>query len=379
MSSKPLHWHIFCRVIDNFGDIGVCWRLARQLHQQHGQQVHLWVDDLHSFAAIEPVVDALQATQFVDGIGVSRWQDDFVMPAAIADVVVEAFACDIPPAYIAAMQQQAQPPRWINLEYLSAEDWVTDCHGAPSPVHNLSKTFFFPGFTAGTGGLLFDQQLPALAQHLAGPAGKVQLLAELGFPEMAAPERLLSLFAYENPALAPLLDQLSRGGQAITLLVPEGRISAGVEDWLGEALPTGQRLSRGNLQLCGLPFMSQQQYDRVLAACDLNLVRGEESFVRAQMLGKPMLWHIYQQEDDAHLIKLEAFLQRYLAKAPAPLRESLLALFRAWNQPGLPLPDLNALLVAPDAWQKHCADWQQSLLALGDLASNLVHYARNPV
>jgi hypothetical protein len=28
MPAMQLHWDIFCRVIDNFGDIGVCWRLA---------------------------------------------------------------------------------------------------------------------------------------------------------------------------------------------------------------------------------------------------------------------------------------------------------------------------------------------------------------
>ena len=39
-------WDIFCSVVDNFGDIGVCWRLARRLSAGLGQQVRLWVDDL---------------------------------------------------------------------------------------------------------------------------------------------------------------------------------------------------------------------------------------------------------------------------------------------------------------------------------------------
>ena len=28
---QPLLWDIFCQVIDNHGDVGVCWRLAREL------------------------------------------------------------------------------------------------------------------------------------------------------------------------------------------------------------------------------------------------------------------------------------------------------------------------------------------------------------
>ena len=44
-----LAWDIFCTVIDNYGDIGICWRLARQLRVDDGQRVRLWVDDLTSF------------------------------------------------------------------------------------------------------------------------------------------------------------------------------------------------------------------------------------------------------------------------------------------------------------------------------------------
>lgn len=379
MNDLCLNWHLFCRVIDNYGDIGVCWRLCRQLHEVHGQQVVLWVDDLHTFHAIEPQIDPALARQEVNGIGIRHWSSDFVLTDEPGDVVVETFACDLPEAYINAMQARVPQPVWINLEYLSAEDWVIGCHGCPSPVHGMNKSFFFPGFMPGTGGLLFDQQLPQLAQALAQPAAKQAFLAELGVPAAAADSLLVSLFAYENPALAPLLDQLSAGSQPVTLLVPQGRISADVAHWLATGLMPGPVHQRGALRVASLPFMSQEQYDRLLALCDINFVRGEESFVRAQMLGKPMVWHIYQQEEDAHLVKLEAFLALHLAQAQAPLATQLFSLFRAWNQPGLPLPDMTQLLPLLPHWQSHARDWQQSLLALGDLASNLVHYARNRV
>ena len=56
MSSRP-QWDVFCAVVDNYGDIGVCWRLSRQLAAEHGIAVRLWVDDLKPFARLCPAVD----------------------------------------------------------------------------------------------------------------------------------------------------------------------------------------------------------------------------------------------------------------------------------------------------------------------------------
>ncbi|UXD89437.1 elongation factor P maturation arginine rhamnosyltransferase EarP [Thalassolituus hydrocarboniclasticus] len=387
------HWHLFCRVIDNFGDIGVCWRLARQLLQQHGQQVTLWVDDLSSFRALCPALDCSLAEQQQQGIVIRHWAEDFpqLSPLQTGDVVVEAFACELPQSYIAAMQQREHAACWINLEYLSAEDWVPGFHLSQSPVHGLSKTFFFPGFVSGTGGLLCEPELAQLPQQMAEPAARRTFLSSFGLaPALADCALQISLFAYENPALAGLLDALQTWRQTVHLLVPAGRVSAGLDDWLGETTQAGHTYQRGRLSISVLPFMSQPQYDQLLAMCDLNLVRGEESFVRAQMLGKPMLWHIYRQEEDAHLEKLEAFLGLYCDRnnlSDRVLAEHLAGAFRHWNQ--APESALAAgaeahehwhgLLQQLPAWQTHAGAWQQQLQALGDLASNLVHYATDRV
>src|SRR5665647_615779 len=153
-------WDIFCTVVDNYGDIGVCWRLARQLAAERCFGVRLWVDDLASFRRICPnVVPGLDA-QRSHGVEVRWWREPF--PAVdVADVVVEAFACNPPASYVAAMAARPRKPVWINLEYLSAESWVQGCHGLPSPHPSLPlmKHFFFPGFAAGTGGLLAERGL----------------------------------------------------------------------------------------------------------------------------------------------------------------------------------------------------------------------------
>src|SRR5512141_858540 len=153
---------IFCAVVDNYGDIGVCWRLARQLANEHGIEVRLWVDELRSFGKLCPEVDAGLDQQRCRGVEVRQWSKDFP-PVAPADLVIEAFACKLPQAYVEAMAAREPKPVWINLEYLSAEDWVEGCHKLPSPHPRLplTKYFFFPGFTEKTGGLLIERDLLA--------------------------------------------------------------------------------------------------------------------------------------------------------------------------------------------------------------------------
>ena len=59
---------LFCRVVDNYGDIGVCWRLARQLDTEHDCKVRLIVDDLAAFRFIAPGIDPTLTQQNLLGV-----------------------------------------------------------------------------------------------------------------------------------------------------------------------------------------------------------------------------------------------------------------------------------------------------------------------
>ncbi|MFJ7009335.1 elongation factor P maturation arginine rhamnosyltransferase EarP [Pseudomonas putida] len=371
-------WDIFCSVVDNYGDIGVTWRLARQLVAEHGLAVRLWVDDLNAFTPMCPGADASAAQQWQHGVEVRQWPAAW-LPVTPADVVIGAFACQLPAAYVEAMRARATPPLWLNLEYLSAEDWVEGCHGLPSPQPNgLRKVFFFPGFTEQTGGLLREGSLLARRDAFQQSAGARQaFLQGLGVvPEQGA--MLISLFAYENPQLAKWLDALATAAQPCHLLVPQGRIVAGLSQWLGEApLPVGSVRTRGALTVQVLPFVSQDDFDRLLWSCDFNAVRGEDSFVRAQWAGQPMLWHIYVQDENAHWEKLEAFLAHYRRGLSDEADAALLGLWRAWNMNG----DMGqAWQAARQHWpelQQHARLWALRQAAQPDLATALVHFYRN--
>lgn len=370
-------WDIFCSVVDNYGDIGVTWRLARQLAGEHRQPVRLWVDDLAAFARICPAADGAAASQRQAGVEVCLWPKPW-RDVAAADVVVEAFACELPAAYIEAMARRRSPSLWLNLEYLSAESWVESCHGLPSmQASGLQKYFYFPGFTAATGGLLREGDLIARRDAFqADPAASLRFLEGLGVQPQPQ-ERRISLFAYENAALAGWLDALAAGTAATLLLVPEGRVLGDVERWAGTSLKAGEQYRRDSLRVQVLPFVRQEDYDPLLWSCDVNAVRGEDSFVRAQWAGRPFVWHIYEQEEGVHLEKLEAFLALFGEGLEESLRGELVAFWLAWNgqgDAGLAWQTLENRLPEWSAW---IGNWQRRLTEQTDLAAGLVRFYTN--
>lgn len=382
--NKPLSCDIFCSVVDNYGDIGVCWRLARQLAQEHDIPVRLWVDDLASFHKLWPEINTRLPMQHHRGIEVRHWLSPFpeVEPA---QWVMEAFACQLPECYVAAMAAQINKPVWINLEHLSAEDWVAGCHGLPSPHPSLplTKYFFFPGFTRQTGGLLLEQDLIARRNAFqCDPQAITNLWHTLGVPPSRQDEVRVSLFCYENPALPELLSAWSGSDIPIFCLVPEGRALPQVAEFFGQAqLSPGEICRQDNLTIQVLPFMEQERYDELLWACDMNFVRGEDSFVRAQWAARPFVWHIYPQHDHAHSQKLRAFMQLYCARLLPGAAQALQALWQAWNLSPSEATAMGSGQTWRDWWmhrlvlQQHAHVWAQQLSG-NDLALNLLAFFR---
>lgn len=373
--SVKASWDIFCVVVDNYGDIGVTWRLARQLVAEHGQQVRLWVDDLDTFARLCPGTSATTDRQWHEGVEVRHWQVDWPS-AEPADVVIEAFACQLPNDYIKAMADSGRRILWLNLEYLSAEDWVVGCHALPSmQPDGLQKYFFFPGFEQGTGGLIREGDLLARrGAFQADLAMRAEFLQLFGL-EVQPATRLISLFAYENQAVTGWLDALANDTRPTQLLVPEGRVLGDVASWLGQAqLKAGDQHARGSLQIAVLPFMTQNQYDMLLWCCDFNAVRGEESFIRAQWAGRPLVWHIYPQEEDAHWDKLNAFLELYIRDLSPQAEAALREFWRAWNDGVGSGSAWITLQQHEPELRAHAGRWTHKQVANGDLAGKLVFF-----
>ena len=320
-----VRWDIFCKVVDNYGDIGVCWRLARQLRAEHGARVCLWVDDLGAFARLAPAIDRECSEQVLGDLTVRHWTGEIPAGACDAtDVVIEAFGCGLPDSLLEAFAARDRPPVWINLEYLSAETWVRGAHGlaSPHPRLPLVRHFFFPGFHADTAGLLAERDLLAQRRAWQADAGaQAAFWQRIGVPGRTPGEVRVSLFGYPGAPLEALLAHWARGKQSITAVIPDG------------VFPAAGSGVRGALSIARYPFLHQDDFDRLLWSCDLNFVRGEDSLVRALWAGRPLVWQIYPQEKGAHFAKLDAFLDLWLAgRADA---HALRALHDAWNgRPG---------------------------------------------
>ena len=382
----PRSCDIFCNVIDNYGDIGVCWRLARQLANEHGLAVRVGVDDLGSFGKLCHEADAALDIQHCRGVEVRRWVKPFTpLPQplshggerGVADLVIEAFACKLPQSYIEAMAAQQQSV-WINLEYLSAENWVEGCHKLPSPHPSLhlTKYFFFPSFTRQTGGLLLERDLFARRDAFRNDAAQQQAFwYSLSMETPGAETLKISLFGYENDALAGLFDAWANGVQPVLCLVPEGRILPQTGQYFGDTEPCmGNTYSNGNLQVRVLPFVEQERYDELLWACDVNFVRGEDSCVRAQWAGKPFVWQIYPQHDAAHWQKLQAFLNLYCAPLGMAASQAVQDLWREWNNEDAAGKAWTAFVAAYSELDLHAQGWAREL-AENDLALNLLDFS----
>ena len=372
-----MRWDIFCKVIDNFGDIGVCWRLCADLAAR-GERIRLWVDDASALDWMAP----LARSGGVAGVTVLDWtlsnDPQTLAELAPADVWIEAFGCDLPDAFIATRAQRvaqgaSTAPAWINLEYLSAESYVERSHGLPSPVmqgpaRGWIKHFYYPGFTAQTGGLLRE---PGLAARQSG-FDAAAWLAQHGV--MRKPQqRLIALFCYEPAVLPQLLERLSADQTPSHLLVAAGRAAAAVQTATAQLEQQNPHWNaQALLEITHLPLLDHADFDHLLWACDLNFVRGEDSLVRALWAGKAMVWQIYPQSDDAHRYKLQAFLDRM--GAPTSLRQFHVLWNAAADTPAeAPLPYLPRHW-PPDSWGMATRRLREDLLAQSDLGSQLLDF-----
>ena len=304
------------------------------------------------------------------------WPDRF--PAITpARRVIALFGTRLPEPYLEAMASQPIAPVWINLEYLTAEAWATGCHGltSPHPRLPLSEHFYFPGVTPGTGGVIME---PDLGQEWTG-FERTAFLAKLGIPEDG--RRLMSLFSYDSAALDGLIDTCSAerapGWRILTFVTPAlPRLAKRVARPLGQAhLAPGTTLQLGSLELRVLPWLTQNDYDRLLWSCDFNIVRGEDSFVRAQLAGRPLLWQPYVQAEGTHLVKLDAFLDHYTHGLTDALAQSVYTRHHAFSRgetpgqsPQLALPSLEDLATLT----VQALSWRKQIVARGDLAEHLL-------
>lgn len=312
---------IFCHVIDNFGDVGIAYRFAKELKLAClSCDVRLFVSDLGPLKSILPVIDSLQTVQEHEGIVfVDSTKLDNILVDALgtADVLVEAMGCEIPEAVMKKAEQR--DTLIINLEYLSAEKWITEYHMKPSllPQPALKKYFYMPGFTPESGGIIIDSRVEKSRQSLSDDRIKYlnNHLKCFGVSLTDTKDALFgSIFTYAR-GFDTFLSDIGEIDKNIYLFIFGQKSRESMIQSLHRAqaaVISDAHYTLKNIHVLIMPFLPQTVYDQFLCLTDFNFVRGEDSFVRAILSGKPFIWNAYLQENIYHRVKVEAFLEVFI-------------------------------------------------------------------
>lgn len=327
---------ILCKVVDNFGDIGFVYRLAKNLVQLNPQrEIRIAVDNLAAFNKIESRVDPALAEQVLEVACADSLQDQEgadkagnegkpktagrlkifdATNAAVcarewtkkpARVILECFQCGRPDWLEALLFDGVTRALIINIDYLTAEDYAEEFHrlksGTRSPL--VRKVNFMPGFTEKTGGLILDAAAETASKPKNAPA------TENGFITKTAGPQIL-MFSYPKD-FAPIIRAILRWNKAAQINLAQG---AGKESFLAAnencLQDSCKPKTAGGLFVRELPFLSQEEWDKNLYAQDILFVRGEDSLSRACLSGKPFVWQAYLQDDNYQLVKVRALLER---------------------------------------------------------------------
>ncbi|WP_416190631.1 elongation factor P maturation arginine rhamnosyltransferase EarP [Neisseria sp. CCUG12390] len=377
-SEKKSCW-MFCNVIDNFGDIGVSWRLAQALCHELDWEVHLWVDDLPALRTICPALPSVPCNH--QNIGVHKWtaqSADDIATLPQPQTVIETFACNLPQNISDIIKNHR--PLWLNWEYLSAEESNERLHLMPSvQADGLQKFFWFMGFSEKSGGLIREADFAERIDF-----EPTFFRRHYGLPDKTTEEWLL--FGYQSPVWAKWLDMWRQHGEPITLLLAGHQIidslkSAGVVPETALQAP-GDIFQTACVRLVKIPFVPQQDFDKLLQLSDGLIVRGEDSFVRAQFAAKPFFWHIYPQDEMVHLEKLYAFWQKTAPFYPIHIMTAHQALSDELNGAHELSAEqrLNAwqtLAAHRLQWRQSVADWQKFLFSQTSAMEKLAKFVSN--
>lgn len=291
---------VLCKVVDNFGDIGVVWRLCCQLSNQIKKEnftskINLIVDDLASFNKICNSVDSNKSFQIVENINIFNWNDEKLCYDEFSkndgenlSVILEVFQCGRPlwMEKILFEEKLNRTVQIIMIDYLTAEKYAEDFHCLQSLTRSskVQKVNFMPGFTNKTGGLIIDSEW----EHFCDYKNNKTLLC----------------FTYDRNWDA-LANACKKSNYIEKVLIAPGK---GFES-LKKSFYSNF-IKDSNLKIEELSFMNQNEWDKMLKNCGVLFIRGEESMSRACLSGIPFVWHAYPQSDEYQLIKVRALLER---------------------------------------------------------------------
>ena len=396
---------ILCRVVDNYGDIGFVYRLARELSSLSSiekTQIRLIVSDLKSFnaMALPPGISTSLAVQNYNGWKVIDWNACAEGKCEFTEhppkIILECFQCGRPEWLdeILFSAQTTQTVQIVNVEYLTAEDWADDFHLLKSGTRSalVKKINFMPGFTKKTGGLVLDKNFVSCVHSKTVALECLKKYASKKTVALIEDTNLFRVIAFsyernfENEARA-LSEFAKNSGLKVQVLLAPG---------LGNAPFKKAAAAFKNISVYDLEYLPQLAWDALLTLADFSFIRGEDSFSRACLSGIPFVWHAYPQEEEFQLVKAAAVLKRmepffsagdmslvknvwlsYNRKPSVKMCDEACKVYNECTDAGY-IPLLR-ILENYGGIKKSFGMFAQSLFANGNLAKNLLAFLQNSV
>lgn len=363
---------IFCNIIDNFGDIGVSYRLAKEI-ASNKYTVHLYVDDLYIFSKIENKINIHKKFQKLSKyLFIYKWDNSLKQNYIPSSVIIETFGCNLP-FYVT--KKITHKNIWINLEYLSAEDWIEDCHLKISPQANgIKKYFFFPGFTKNTGGLNYNKYLPKInkikflqefSQHITN-----RKLKKTNIPNLCKNYSFNLIFTYNNPQVINIIKSKLKYNTNSVFFIAEGKSSTIFnKNYIKEINKTYP-----NAKFYKFKMINQSNFNKLINICDFVVVRGEDSIVQAIIQEKNFLWDIYKQKENAHLDKIKQFIYKYIPKNNSNYNEIYESLINL-NTSNI-YSNFDSFMLKSEEIISHNKIWAKELKQNNSLCSNLLNFIK---
>lgn len=310
---------LLCKVVDNYGDIGFVYRLSRSISKlAPNKTLNLVVSNLSSFAAMAPEVNPNKKIQHCFGWNILDWNSNEECKKYFTenppDVILECFQCGRPDWLedIIFEKDNKKIYQIINVEYLTAEEWADDFHLLKSATRSqyVRKINFMPGFTNKTGGLVLDNEfISYLNDKTSASKALYPYLSKADIEALKNENTFcITLFSYPreyNHILEALKEYESK--------IKEENPSFNIHIFCANG-KCYQNLKKtqffNSIKTSELPYLPQSSWDALLTLCDFNFIRGEDSFSRACLSGKPFIWHAYIQDEEFQLIKAHAILER---------------------------------------------------------------------
>lgn len=396
---------ILCRVVDNYGDIGFVYRLARELSSLSSiekTQIRLIVSDLKSFnaMALPPGISTSLAVQNYNGWKVIDWNACAEGKCEFTEqppkIILECFQCGRPEWLdeILFSAQTTQTVQIVNVEYLTAEDWADDFHLLKSGTRSalVKKINFMPGFTKKTGGLVLDKHFVSCVYSKTVALECLKKYASKKTVALIEDTNLFRVIAFsyernfENEARA-LSEFAKNSGRKVQVLLAPG---------LGNAPFKKAAAAFLNISVYDLEYLPQLAWDALLTLADFSFIRGEDSFSRACLSGIPFVWHAYPQEEEFQLVKVDAVLKRmepffsagdmslvknvwlsYNRKPSVKMCDEACKVYNECTDAGY-IPLLR-IFENYGGIKKSFGMFAQSLFANGNLAKNLLAFLQNSV